>query len=333
MPLRVTASMGIAIYPKDGSTISTLLKNADTAMYEAKQQGRNTYRFFNPMMTDASARVLQIHRGLADALEKDQFTLAFQAQFGGLQNMLVGAEALIRWTHPELGVIAPMEFIPIAEQTGQIAQISEWVIAESCRQIRLWQQQGLDPIKIAINLSPDQLRQERYVERVSQVVRGFGINPQQIMFEVTESVAMRDPVTAGEAISQFQRSGFGVSLDDFGIGYSSLAYLQQFRVKELKIDRSFISGLNDDSEETYAIVSAIIALAHSLHMTVVAEGVETMTQLKKLNELGCDELQGYLLGRPLASDDFQAFLHEQRKERAALFVPGKRKHSEPGFSI
>ncbi|WP_263384008.1 putative bifunctional diguanylate cyclase/phosphodiesterase [Granulicella arctica] len=319
MPLRVTASMGVATYPKDGLTVSALLKSADTAMYDAKQHGRNTYRLFNPEMTDTSARVLRIHRGLADALEKDQFTLAFQPKFGGLQNKLVGAEALIRWRHPELGDLSPMDFIPIAEQTGQIAQISEWVVGEACRQMKQWEQHGLAPLKVAINLSPEQLRQAHYVERILEIIGKYGIESHRIMFEVTESVAMKEPAMAGEVIRQFQKAGFEIALDDFGIGYSSMAYLQQFRVKQLKIDRFFINALDDEGEESQAIVSAMIALAHSLHMTVVAEGVETMTQLEKLNELGCDELQGYLLSKPLNAALFEAFLREQGKLDKKLF--------------
>jgi diguanylate cyclase (GGDEF)-like protein len=321
IPLRITASMGIATFPKDGNSVSALLKNADMAMYDAKQHGRNTFRFFDPMMSDASARVIRIHRGLSEAVEKNQFSLVFQGKFGGLQNKLLGAEALIRWHHPQLGHLSPIDFIPIAEQTGQIAQISEWVIGETCRQMKLWAQKGLPPLKVAINLSPEELRLEHYVERISKLIHGHGIESHRIMFEVTESVAMREAAMAGEVIRQFQNAGFDIALDDFGIGYSSMAYLRHFSVKQLKIDRFFISGLDGEGEESHAIVSAIIALAHSLHMTVVAEGVETMTQLKKLNELGCDELQGFLLSKPLAAEDFQVFLQAQADRTNGSILP------------
>ena len=316
--LRITASMGIATFPQDGSSVSTLLRHADTAMYEAKQQGKSTFRVFHPAMTATAGRVLTIHRGLSEAIEKKQFSLAFQAKFGGSQNKLVGAEALIRWKHPELGELPPLDFIGIAEQTGHIGKISEWVIAEACRQMKRWAQLGLPPLKVAINLSPEQLRQEHYVARVSEIIAEFGIKPNQIMFEVTERVAMREPAMAGEVIRQFQAAGFEIALDDFGVGYSSMAYLQQFRVKQLKIDRLFVVGLDQDGEENQAIVAAIIALAHSLRMTVVAEGVETMTQLQKLLELGCDELQGYLLARPLEARHFESFLREQAKRESSL---------------
>ncbi|WP_218892037.1 putative bifunctional diguanylate cyclase/phosphodiesterase [Granulicella arctica] len=318
MTLRITASVGIATYPIDGSSVSALLNNADTAMYAAKQNGRNSYRFFDPAMKDAAAKVLQIYHGLAEALGKNQFSLVFQAKFGGLHNHFIGAEALIRWTHPEMGELSPLEFIATAEQTGQIAQISEWVIGEVCRQMKVWTALGLPPFKVAINLSPEQLRQDRYAERVADIIRKAGIEPQWIMFEVTETVAMREPALAGEVIRQFEQAGFDIALDDFGTGYSSMAYLRQFRVKELKIDRLFISALDGDGEEGEAIVSAIIALAHSLHMTVVAEGVETVSQLKKLKDMGCDQVQGFLLGKPLSPDKFEAFLRRRTNEEASI---------------
>ena len=314
MPLRVTASVGIATYPKDGDSVASLLKNADMAMYDAKQRGRNTFRFFNAAMSDAASRILAIYRGLGEALERDQFSLVFQPKFDGLRNSMVGAEALIRWTHPEMGMIAPMDFIPLAEQTGQIRQIADWVIAEVCRQMKVWERKGFPPIKVAINLSPEQLRQDRYAERVARMVADAGIKPQWIMFEITETVAMREPEMAGEVIRQFQRAGFDIAIDDFGTGYSSMAYLQQFRVKELKIDRFFTSSL--DEREGQTIVSAIIALAHSLHMTVVAEGVETHAQLQQLKGMNCDGVQGYLMARPLPAVDFETFMREH-----AVLVP------------
>lgn len=312
MPVRVTASVGIATYPQDGASVSALLKNADMAMYEAKQHGRNTFRFFNAAMSDAASRITMIYRGLGEALERDQFSMVFQPKFDGLQSRMVGAEALIRWHHPEMGNISPMDFIPLAEQTGQIRQISDWVIGEVCRQMKAWEKMGLPQVKVAINLSPEQLRQDRYAERVAHMVADAGIKPRWIMFEITETVAMREPEMAGEVIRQFQRAGFDIAIDDFGTGYSSMAYLQQFRAKELKIDRFFTSAL--DGKEGQSIVSAIIALAHSLHMTVVAEGVETLSQLKQLKGMNCDEVQGYLLGRPLTARDFESLMREQANE-------------------
>ena len=308
--LRVTASIGIAAYPRDGSSVEDLLKNADVAMYEAKQNGRNTFRYFDVTMSELAARTLLIHRGLTEAIEKKQLSLEFQPKFSGTERRLAGAEALIRWRHPELGAVSPLDFIPVAERTGQIVPIGNWVICETCRHIRRWDQERLPSVKIAINLSLEQLRQPDYVESVCAMTAAAGVAPERIMFEITETVAMRDSELAAEVIRQFQRAGFDIAIDDFGTGYSSLAYLQQFRVKQLKIDGFFISGLDNPGDEGYAIVAAIIELAHSLKMVAVAEGVETRTQLAQLQKLKCDELQGFLLARPLAAPDFEGLLRK-----------------------
>lgn len=307
-PLRVTASIGIAIYPYDGNTVEELLKNADTAMYESKHQGKNTYRFFHPGMGDAAARTLFIHRSLAEALDNNNLSLQFQPKFRGPNQEIVGAEALLRWEHPELGEILPAEFIPVAERTGLIIAIGNWVIRQVCRQIRKWKEAMVPLIHIAINLSQEQLRDIEYVDRVLEITAAEGVEPELIMFEITESVAMRNPDLATAMIGQFQKAGFDMAIDDFGTGYSSLAYLQQFRVKQLKIARFFIEGLDRQGEEGFAIVSAIIALAHALNMVVVSEGIETPTQLAQLKQLHCDELQGFLLAPPLSPEDLQIML-------------------------
>jgi diguanylate cyclase (GGDEF)-like protein len=307
VPLRVTASIGIASYPADGHTVDELLKQADMAMYEAKQKGRNTYRFFEASMSEAAARTQQIYHDLGVALERGQLSLAFQPKFG-MNRELVGAEALIRWQHPEMGNIPPLDFIPIAEKTGQIMQISDWTLHEVCRQVKQWDQAGLPAVKIAINLSPEQLRQPYFVEHVRRIVSGASVRSERIMFEITETVAMQDADIVAGVIHQFQDSGFDIAIDDFGTGYSSMAYLQQFRVKQLKIDRFFTSGLDSNGTEGRTIVSKIIELAHSLGMVVVAEGVETKSQFDKLKELDCDEIQGYLFARPLTAADFESFV-------------------------
>jgi diguanylate cyclase (GGDEF)-like protein len=307
-PLRVTASIGIAVYPQDGETAEVLLKNADAAMYEAKQAGRNTYRFFEPRMSEAAARMLRIQRGLSEALRNHHLSLAYQPLFDGADGKLVGAEALIRWRHPELGNIPPGDFIPVAERSGQIIEVGDWVIREVCRHIRKWNDAGLTRLRIAINLSPQQLRQPNFVENVLAMVTEASVSPDRIMFEVTETVAMQDAERMTEIVREFQSLGFEIAIDDFGTGYSSLSYLQRFRVKQLKIDRFFTHGLDSHGEEGLAIVSAIIALAHALQMEVVAEGVETGSQLEKLQELACDRLQGYLLAKPLPSQAFEEML-------------------------
>ncbi|MEC5408205.1 EAL domain-containing protein [Paraburkholderia sp. MPAMCS5] len=303
-PLQVMPSIGIALFPEDGETVDTLLKHADAAMYEAKRAGRSTYRFFEPSMNEAATRTLKIQNALRDALAERHFTLHFQPKFHGTGDSLAGAEALIRLHHPELGTLAPLEFIPIAERSGQIVQIGYWVLREACRQIRGWVAQGLPPIKVAINLSPRQLLQTDLVPTMLAIVKAEGVQCDQIMFEITETVAMHDAPRTIEMLREFQASGFEIAIDDFGTGYSSLAYLQRFRVKQLKIDRFFTNGLDAHGPEGSAIVSAIIALAHSLEMDVVAEGVETETQLHMLKAMSCDEMQGFLLGKPLTADDF-----------------------------
>jgi diguanylate cyclase len=310
-PLQVMPSIGIALYPQDGDTVDTLLKHADAAMYEAKRAGRATYRFFEASMNEAATRTLQIQHALHEALTSGLFTLHFQPKFRGDSNHLAGAEALIRLNHPVLGALTPMEFIPIAERSGQIVQIGYWVVRETCRQIRSWVEEGLPAMKIAINLSPRQLSQPNLVSSILKIVQSEQVPCDRIMFEITETVAMQDAPRTIEMIREFQASGFEIAIDDFGTGYSSLAYLQRFRVKQLKIDRFFTNGLDDKSPEGTAIVSAIIALAHSLDMDVVAEGVETPSQLGKLKAMMCDEMQGFLLGKPLAADAFSALLKER----------------------
>jgi diguanylate cyclase len=307
-PLQVMPSIGIALYPRDGDSVETLLKHADAAMYEAKRAGRGTYRFFERSMNEAATRTLQIQQALHEAFLNDRFSLEFQPKFQGDGDALAGAEALIRLHDPQMGALTPLEFIPVAERSGQIVQIGYWVVRETCRRIRGWIEQGLPATKVAINLSPRQLLQPDLVETMLDIVRTEGVACEQIMFEITETVAMQDAARTVEVIRTFQASGFDISIDDFGTGYSSLAYLQRFQVKQLKIDRFFTNGLDANGAAGSAIVSAIIALAHSLEMDVVAEGVETQSQLDKLRSMMCDEMQGFLLGRPVNADDFGKML-------------------------
>ncbi|MBB5508340.1 putative bifunctional diguanylate cyclase/phosphodiesterase [Paraburkholderia atlantica] len=310
-PLQVMPSIGIALYPRDGDSVETLLQHADAAMYEAKRAGRGTYRFFERSMNEAATRTLQIQQVLHDAFANERFSLVFQPKFQRGGDALAGAEALIRLHDPELGTLTPAEFIPVAERSGQIVQIGYWVVRETCRRIRGWIEQGLPAMKVAINLSPRQLLQPDLVETILEIVRTEGVACEQIMFEITESVAMQDAARTVDVIRAFQASGFDISIDDFGTGYSSLAYLQRFQVKQLKIDRFFTHGLDANGAAGSAIVSAIIALAHSLEMDVVAEGVETQSQLDKLRSMMCDEMQGYLLGKPVSAEDFGAMLRSR----------------------
>jgi diguanylate cyclase (GGDEF)-like protein len=308
--LRVTPSIGIALYPDDGDNVQEMIAHADVAMYGAKEGGRNGFRFFEADMKLRAVRILQIQRGLQTAIEDGSLSVHFQSKHDGASGAIVGAEALARWHHTELGMVPPTEFIAIAERTGQIGRIGEWVIWETCRQLRDWQDRELPSVRVAINLSPVQLSQPDLVSIASRIVAEAGLLPAQIMFEVTESVAMQDAELTTTILHEFKRRGFEFAIDDFGTGYSSLAYLQKFRARQLKIDRFFIEALGTRGPEATAIVSAIIALAHTLGMEVVAEGVETAVQAERLRALDCDQIQGFFLSMPMPADEFeQAYLH------------------------
>lgn len=305
--LRVTSSIGIAVYPNSGDSVDALMKNADAAMYEAKQSGRNTYRFFEPAMHASAMRHLQVRQALQQAIEQEQFSVHFQPKYRGAGKELTGVEALLRWSHPELGEMQPAEFIPIAERSGQIIQIGDWVLRAVCAQILCWDAAGVAPVKVALNLSPVQMRAD-LVERITGIVGAAGIAPQRLMFEITETAAMKNVERSTRIIGDLQALGFDIAIDDFGTGYSSLAYLAQFHCRQIKIDRFFTSRLDAGDHSGRAIVAAIIALAHALQMEVVAEGVETEEQLRELQALHCDQVQGFLLGRPAAAPTMQDLL-------------------------
>ncbi len=314
--LRVTSSIGIAVYANSAETVDTLMKNADAAMYEAKQSGRNTYRFFEPAMHASAMRHLNIRHALQLAIENDQLSLHFQPKYEGSLLSLTGVEALLRWDHPELGSMSPSEFIPIAERSGQIIAIGNWVLREVCAQIVRWDAEGMPPVKVALNLSPLQMRSD-FVEHVTALVSEAGIAPQRLMFEITETAAMKQVEKSARIIGDLQALGFDIAIDDFGAGYSSLAYLQQFHCRQLKIDRFFTSRLDQGGDAGRAIVAAIIALAHALDMEVVAEGVETEGQLAVLQKLNCDQVQGFLLARPTAASEVCALFGSIRQATSA----------------
>ena len=232
----------------------------------------------------------------------------YQPKFDALTQAMSGAEALLRWNHPELGPVSPAEFIPLAERTGTIVELGDWVVEEVCRQIMHWDAAGMAPQRIAVNLSPRQFQQPDLVQRLSQILHRYQVSAHRLMFEITETAAMRDASQSIAAIRQIQALGIEVAIDDFGTGYSSLSYLQRFRAQQIKIDRAFVSALDDNPLEAAAIIRAICAMAHSLDMTVVAEGVETEAQMEALVSLQCDQVQGYLLARPLPAKDFQGLL-------------------------
>ncbi len=311
--LSVTSSIGIAVFPQDGDTVDMLLANADAAMYETKQSGRNSYRFFKPSMNVNSLRTLQIQAGLREAIGSEQLSLYFQPKFNGKDRRLVGAEVLLRWNHPEFGNISPAEFIPIAENSGLISEIGDWVLEAACRQLCIWREENRTPIKIAINLSPQQFRQANLAQDILNLISGYGLAPSLFMFEITESVVMENAEANVATLQKFQDMGFQIAIDDFGTGYSSLSYLRQFHVQQLKVDMSFVQGLDRGGDQDQAIVAAIIALSRALNMEVVAEGVETQRQLAILNDLGCNQVQGYLLGKPVPSEQFSQLLGAKRE--------------------
>jgi diguanylate cyclase (GGDEF)-like protein len=312
MPM--SPSIGIALYPDDGMTVDDLVNHADAAMYEVKSGGRNNYRFFEASMNVAMKRTIEIQRSLSAAIAGGEFFVQYQPKYDCTNDRLLGAEALLRWKHSTLGLISPAEFIPIAERSGQIIALGKWVIDDVCRQMHAWQNAGLKLLKVAINLSQVQLRSPGIVEDILCITATHGISPSMLMFEITETVAMQDAEATMSAIRHLQDAGFELAIDDFGTGYSSLSYLQQFGVQQMKVDRSFINNLTTD-DKGLSIVAAIIRLAHSLHMEAVAEGVETKAQLALLKELKCDQIQGYLLGRPMGVAEFIALM--QRSPQGA----------------
>ncbi|MCP1171000.1 putative bifunctional diguanylate cyclase/phosphodiesterase [Ralstonia chuxiongensis] len=306
--LRATASIGVVVHPHNGATADTLLEHADTAMFDCKQSTGNAYRFFEPRLNTTAHRVLQIQRALSHAALNGQLSVHYQPKYDAHTQAMTGAEALLRWNHPELGPVSPAEFIPLAERTGTIVELGDWVVEEVCRQIMHWDALGMPPQRIAVNLSPRQFQQPDLVQRLSQILHRYQVAAHRLMFEITETAAMRDAGQSIAAIRQIQSLGFEVAIDDFGTGYSSLSYLQRFRAQQIKIDRAFVSALDDNPPEAAAIIRAICAMAHSLDMTVVAEGVETQAQMQALVNLQCDQVQGYLLARPMPAKDFQGLL-------------------------
>ena len=306
----MSASIGIAIYPDDGEDFETLSKNADTAMYRVKQEGRNGYRFFTAEMQAHSVRKLQLENALRQALANNQMTLHYQPQLALQGGRIVGAEALLRWQHPELGQVSPAEFIPVAEANGLILPIGEWVLQTAVRQIKTWIDQGLGPMVMAVNLSVAQFRHPALPELVSRILDQAQLPPEYLELELTEGVAMENPLGAIAVMDRLHERGVRMSIDDFGTGYSSLNYLKRFKVYKLKIDQSFVRDISTDPEDK-AIVSAVISMARSLGLKTIAEGVETQGQLEFLREQGCDEVQGYYFSRPLPAQQFEAFVRER----------------------
>ena len=309
--LRVTISIGLSVYPEDGHDIDTLLKNADTAMYFAKENGRDSYHFYTQDMNSRALDILQMESCLQRALANDEFSLCYQPQISFATGKIVGAEALLRWHHPEMGTVPPDQFIPLAEDRGLIGAIGDWVLETACRQNRSWQQEGLRPILLAVNISARQLHQLDFADRLAHVLAETGMAPELLELELTESVVMRDAEQMVELLTVLKSMGLTLSIDDFGTGYSSLSYLKKFPIDRLKIDRSFVQDLAQNPEEA-AITRAIIGMGQTLKLRTIAEGVETEEQLRFLQREGCDEFQGFFSGKPLPADEFARMLREDR---------------------
>jgi diguanylate cyclase (GGDEF)-like protein len=304
--VNITCSLGFSVYPENGQDTETLLKNADNAMYQAKEGGKNTFRFYTGDMETHIRKRFEIENDMRKALVNEEFFLEYQPKLEIKTNKLVGFEALIRWNHPTHGRIAPNDFIPLAEATGLIIPIGKWVLQMACKQNKLWQNQGLPPLCVSVNLSSRQCTENNLFETVKNTLEETGLEPKYLELELTENLAMSNPREFISLLSKFKELGVKTSIDDFGTGYSSLNYLRQFPVNCLKIDQSFIREM-ETKEGDLSIVKAIVSLGHSLNMIVIAEGVETKQQLVDLQEQGCDEIQGYYLSRPISSQKMAEF--------------------------
>lgn len=315
----MTPSIGVTIYPVDDTSENNLLKNADTAMYRAKERGRNGFQFYTAGMNTRTIERLELEAGLRRALKNDEFVLYYQPKIAIDNRQIIGAEALIRWQHKKLGLIPPMEFIPIAEETGLIVPIGEWVIQTACKQVASWQEAGFSGLRMAVNISARQFRDSDIVKVVLDAVIQTNINPRDLEVEITESMLMEDTSVNIAALKELKDNGVHISIDDFGTGYSSLSYLKRFNIDALKIDKSFVRDITTDPDDA-AIASAVIALGQSLRLIVVAEGVETEDQLVFLKTQGCHEAQGYLFSRPLTAANFIQLLQEERASQSQKVV-------------
>jgi predicted signal transduction protein with EAL and GGDEF domain len=305
----LNASIGIAIYPRDGETSATLLKNADAAMYKAKNSGRGSFQFYTEELTDNAYQYFTLESGLRQALISDQFELHYQAKISLPDEKVTGVEALLRWRHPEMGVIMPDQFISVAEESGLIREIGEWVLLKACRDASSWGEREIVFGHVAVNLSGVQLQHDGFVDTVRQVLRETGLEARHLELEVTENFLMRDAEASARYLHALRELGLSIAIDDFGTGYSSLAHLTRFPVNKLKIDRSFIQNVCED-DQSREVSRTIISLGHTLEMQVVAEGIEKLDQLEFLKREGCDEGQGYYISKPLPKAEFEAFVRD-----------------------
>jgi diguanylate cyclase (GGDEF)-like protein len=305
----VTPSIGISIFPYDGNSVEELVKNADTAMFHAKANGKNNYQYYTNSMSATAFERLSMENAMRRGLGNNEFEVYYQPKIELASNRAIGLEALVRWHHPEMGLVLPSDFIPLAEETGLIVPLGEWVLHTVCTQIKNRHDAGLDPLRVAVNLSACQFRQTMLSQQVRRILDKTGVAPEWLELELTESVIMSDIQTSSTILRELKNMGVGISMDDFGTGYSSLGLLKRLPLDTLKIDRSFVRDITTDADDA-AIVDAVISLAHSLRLRVIAEGVETGEQLEFLSSRGCDEVQGYLFSRPLPVAGIEAWLRE-----------------------
>jgi EAL domain-containing protein (putative c-di-GMP-specific phosphodiesterase class I) len=321
--LHISSSIGIAFYPTDGTSSENLIAHADAAMYCAKQRGRNNVQFFEPGMDIATRESVKLESDLHAAIANQQFELHYQPKVDTATDRFHSVEALIRWRHPERGTIMPDDFIPLAEDCGLINTIGEWVLREACRQCKAWQREGLPPMRVAVNVSASQFRQGNLLALIQEAVNEAGLDPRCLELELTESAVMTNPEESASILESLSNMGVLVSVDDFGTGYSSMSYLRRFPIDKLKIDRGFVKDLMTRADDA-SIVQAIISLAHSLRLKVVAEGVETPEQLHSLKSMGCDQYQGFHFSPPLSATDMSALVRSHTRAGHNLDESGVR---------
>jgi diguanylate cyclase len=308
--VHVSPSIGIALYPSDGASVDTLLARADAAMYHAKERGRNNALCYTQSMGAVTQERVKLESELHDALRDGQFELHYQPKVDTASGVINSAEALIRWRHPQRGLLLPAEFIPVADECGLLDAIGEWVLCEACRQGRIWQERGPRAVRVAVNLAPSQFRLVDLAAQIRRALDVSGLDPALLEVELTETAVMSDAEESIQILETISRMGVLVSVDDFGTGYSSMSYLRRFPIDKLKIDRCFVEQMDTRAEDA-SIVRAIISLAHSLHLKVIAEGVETPAQLQLLAELGCDQYQGFFFSPALLPAKFEELLQEE----------------------
>jgi diguanylate cyclase (GGDEF)-like protein len=312
--LFITTSIGVSLYPEHDDNPDSLLKKADAAMYQAKAQGRNNFQIYDQSMDHDAERRMTLESGMRRAVERDEFRLCYQPKIDAASNKITALEALIRWEHPELGTLSPADFISLAEETGLIIPIGEWVMRRACQDNRQWQDQGLQKVRVAVNLSGYQLQSKNFVEAVEAILEEAGLSGDYLEFEIAETVIMQNPEFVVSVLTRLRDMGVHISIDDFGTGYSSLAHLKRFSVNTLKIDRTFVRDIEVNSTDA-AITSAIISMGNSLNLKVIAEGVETEGQFTMLKEKHCDEMQGYLFSKPVPVEEVEELLRNGLAKR------------------